>query len=453
MSINILYNKVSTLVQRDDFKKFVKTSWSLSWPMTIVVFFLFLMNITGVYISGAFGKEIQAAYGFVLQVYFITMVVAHALNVGTVSVISRLYSSKKHEECERSIFSTITFAFMCGIGFGVIGFIIIPIVIRFLSLPEAVKPLATPLFRIYILGLMFHYPFLISNGVLRATGRIKKSLVSSTTALLTIVILALSLSFKTKLGYLGIGIAHLIGISVGCLMNMYFLRDHLLPFKKFIFQNIKKEVSIGWPSGLTQISWQLANMVIYLIIGSMPMYGVETMAAFTAGLRFESLVFMPAFAFSLANAVVVGNLLGEDKQNDAFIGGLVTAGMGMFVVIIMSVLVVLNVHWVMPLFTHNEIVLKEAVNYVYIAMIAEPFLAWGMILTGALNGAGDTKNVLKMVAGSLWLVRVPIAYILAVKFSLGPTSLWWAMNVSLFVMAIVLTKRYFGKKWLYSLKV
>jgi hypothetical protein len=39
--------------------------------MTLIMFFEFLIGLTDVYIAGKVGKEIQAAYGFVIQLYFI----------------------------------------------------------------------------------------------------------------------------------------------------------------------------------------------------------------------------------------------------------------------------------------------------------------------------------------------------------------------------------------------
>ncbi len=37
-------------------------------------------------------------------------------------------------------------------------------------------------------------------------------------------------------------------------------------------------------------------------------------------------------------------------------------------------------------------VIEESITYIYISMISEPFMAWGMILSGGLNGAGDTRG-------------------------------------------------------------
>ena len=56
--------------------------------MTLIMFFEFVIGLTDVFVAGRVGKDIQAAYGFVIQFYFIFIVVANALTVGTVSVVS-----------------------------------------------------------------------------------------------------------------------------------------------------------------------------------------------------------------------------------------------------------------------------------------------------------------------------------------------------------------------------
>jgi Na+-driven multidrug efflux pump len=77
---------------------------------------------------------------------------------------------------------------------------------------------------------------------------------------------------------------------------------------------------IGWPIGLLQVLWQFASMVLFLILSTLPEQKIEILAALTTGLRIESAIYLPAFAFNLANAVVVGNLLGEKKEEEALRG-------------------------------------------------------------------------------------------------------------------------------------
>ena len=72
--------------------------------MSLIMLFESLIGLTDVYIAGKVGKEIQAAYGFVIQLYFIFIVVANALTVGTVSVVSRLFTAGKSRELAEAIF-------------------------------------------------------------------------------------------------------------------------------------------------------------------------------------------------------------------------------------------------------------------------------------------------------------------------------------------------------------
>jgi len=194
--------------------------------------------------------------------------------------------------------------------------------------------------------------------------------------------------------------------------------------------------------------WQASSMVLFLILSALPEHKVEILAALTTGLRVESVIFLPVFGFNMANAVIVGNLLGEKKQDDAFRSGFITAAIGVLIVTIMVMVVILNARWIASFLSSNETVVRESTKYIYISMISEPFMAWGIILGGGLNGAGDTRSVLIRVALSVWLVRIPLSYLFVVFFGLGPVWVWWSMNLSQFVQAFAMSKRYFNKEWL-----
>jgi Na+-driven multidrug efflux pump len=205
---------------------------------------------------------------------------------------------------------------------------------------------------------------------------------------------------------------------------------------------------IGWPIGLLQVLWQLSSMVLFLILSTLPEQRVEILAALTTGLRIESAIYLPAFAFNMANAVIVGNLLGEKKEEEALRSGVVTAAIGVAIVAVMAIAVVLNARWIASLLSGNEVVIHESTKYLYISMLSEPFMAWGIILGGGLNGAGDTRSVLISVALSIWLVRIPLSYVFVALFGFGAVSVWWSMNLSQIVQAFLISKRYFSKRWL-----
>ena len=163
--------------------------------------------------------------------------------------------------------------------------------------------------------------------------------------------------------------------------------------------------------------------MIYLILGILPRNSIETLAAFAAGLRIESIIFLPAIAFNIANAVIVGNLLGENKKEDAFRAGIITAIMGVAMVSGLTLIVVLGAKWIAPALSNNPVVITECIRYIYISMISEPFMAFWMILGGALSGAGDTRGIMFIVASCTWLIRIPLCYLWIVVFGFDAAGL------------------------------
>jgi multidrug resistance protein, MATE family len=436
------------LFARKDVKSFASQSWAQCWPMTLIMFFDFLVGITDIYIAGRIGKEVQATYGFVVQLYFVFIIIGNALTVGTVAVVSQLFASDRKEGLAEAIYSTMASAVGAGIFFGLAGIFFTPLLIGFLNIPRELKPMATELARIYAGGLLFTYILINSNGILRACRQVKTSLKTMALVCLINVCLNFFLVFLTPFGYRGIALATATSVCVGAMVNLWHVKAMASGERHFSLPVVGRIVSIGWPSGLLQILWQMSAMAIYLILSALPEHKVEILAALSAGLRIESAIYLPAFAFNMANAVIVGNLLGEGKRRQAFESGIVTAVMGVVAVSVLTIAVILNARWIVALLSDNPIVIGESIKYIYISMLSEPFMAWGIILGGGLNGAGDTKAVMVRVALSVWLVRIPLCYLFVAGLGFGPLSVWWVMNLSQLVMALLMTKRYFGSKWL-----
>ncbi|HEX9972775.1 MAG TPA: MATE family efflux transporter [bacterium] len=440
--------QIQTLFKREDIRSFISRSWAISWPMTLIMFFEFLISLADVFIAGKISKEVQAAYGFVTQIYFIFTVIGNALTIGTVSVISRLCQEVDEQSYSRAVFSTVITTSLAGLALGVAGIFLTPMIFNFLSIPDVLKELGRPLAAIYAGGLIFHYILINTNGILRACKGIKKSLRTMAVVCVTNVGLNFFFVFYTPLGFKGIAFSTAVSVGIGSLWNLWLIKDFLIQTKKVAFDVIKKVTSIGWPSGLLQIIWQTASMVLFLILSALPENNIEIVAAFTNGLRIEAAIFLPAFAFNMSNAVVVGNLLGEKKANDAYKAGIITAAIGVVVVTILTIMMLFNARIIASILSKNGIVINETAKYLSICLISEPIMAWGVILSGGLNGAGDTKSVMIRVALSVWLVRIPLCYIFGVLLEFGAVAIWWSMNASLLVQAILISRRYFRKKWL-----
>ncbi|MGD0919790.1 MAG: MATE family efflux transporter [Thermodesulfobacteriota bacterium] len=443
--------RISRLLESGDLRSYISRSWSVSWPMTVIMFFEFLIGLTDVYIAGRVSKEIQATYGFVIQLYFILIVIANALTVGTVSVVSRLHTSGDKNELSKSIFSSLIAAVIAGMFLAGSGFLFSPQIIHVLTIPHQLKQYCLPLVEIYAMGLLFHYLLINCNGILRSCQRVKDSLRTQALVCLLNIGLNFLLVFHTPLGFRGIAAATAVSVFIGSMVNLWKVRSLVTGERRFSLEPLRRMITIGWPIGMLQVLWQFSSMVLFLILSALPEHRVEILAALTTGLRIESVIYLPVFGLNMANAVIVGNLLGEKRKEDAFRSGFITAAIGVVIVTIMVIAVILNARWIASFLSNNEIVVRESMKYIYISMISEPFMAWGIVLGGGLNGAGDTRSVMMRVALSVWLVRIPLSYIFVVFFGLGPVWVWWSMNLSQFLQAFLISRRYLKRGWLLNL--
>jgi Na+-driven multidrug efflux pump len=89
-----------------------------------------------------------------------------------------------------------------------------------------------------------------------------------------------------------------------------------------------------------------------------------------------------------------------------------------------------------------------ATSYLQINAIGEPFMAASSVLSGALQGAGDTKSTMWIALVSHWLFRLPIAWWLTQH--MGPTGTWIAMTASVILSTIAVAIRFQAGGWVHK---
>ncbi len=456
MTINQKSSFVKSIFTNPKYRDFLKEIWWLTWPMIVIMVFDFCMNMTDILIAGVLGKETQAAIGMANQTYYILTVVITAVTVGTIAVVSRVYAGyEKEKELASAVYTAVLFAAASSLAVTVIAVTAAPALISMLDIDPGVKAKTITFIRVYCIGLFFHLSVAHFNGILRACRMIRISMKVLVCVSVLNILLNIIFVFYTPLGYIGIPLSTALCWILAFFVLLVPVRRLMKGEKKFSKSVAKKIFGISWPSGIVSFSWQLSSMALFTIVGMLPVNSVETMAAMTAGLRIESMIYMPAFAFNMANAVLVGNLLGEKKPDDAFSMGLVTAVAGVSLIIVLTVIVITFAGPIANLLGAkgesgeiDPVVMSEIIRYLHIVMLSEPFMAANLMFSGALNGAGDTRPLMRYTLFSLWVVRMPVAYIFGIVLGFGAAAIWWSMNATFVCQSFLSGRRYLSKKWI-----
>jgi len=190
-------------------------------------------------------------------------------------------------------------------------------------------------------------------------------------------------------------------------------------------------LNIGWPAAIQNLLWSTASAGFRCILGALPAAQVNpAQAALTVSLAVESMAFMPGIAYSMAATPLVGQNLGAGKPDRAEHSAWVAVGQAVFIMSSVALVFFLAPEWLARKFTQERTVVPLIVSYLRIMAISEPFLALGMVLRGALQGAGDTRMPAAITVGTFWVVRLPLAYLLAIALHYGATGAWVAMSAT-----------------------
>jgi Na+-driven multidrug efflux pump len=209
---------------------------------------------------------------------------------------------------------------------------------------------------------------------------------------------------------------------------------------------MRRILRVGIPNLLESAggTW-LATFIVLLIVGRLE--GEGLVGAHMIAIRIESYSFQPGFAFGVAASTLVGQYLGlGDPKRAAKAIGLSWA----FAVALMGAVGLVFIITPTPLaliFTDNETLIEQIVPLVIICGTIQVFFATYLVISFSLKGAGDTKTAMKLTYLSVFLVRVPGAYILAFPLGLGLVGVWLALCADLTVKAVLFAGRYFHGGW------
>ena len=106
---------------------------------------------------------------------------------------------------------------------------------------------------------------------------------------------------------------------------------------------------------------------------------------------------------------MVGQNLGAERPQRAAKMAWSIAGVGVAVTTVLSLPIFIWAEGCASLLTTDGAVLAETARYLRLNMLSEPFMAMSSVLGGSFQGAGDTRTTMRVIATSMWLIRLPLA--------------------------------------------
>jgi putative MATE family efflux protein len=422
-----------------------------------MMFFHFTIGFVDVWVAGRLGRDVQACMGIITQALFFFLVVAMAFANGSVATISQSAGAGLVRRVQRYVGLGLEVGAVLGLVLFLGGLAARPVLFSLLQIPEGVEEVARYLFNVYLFILPAYYLYIISNAVFRARKQVMCPLYAMilVTTVNTLGDLGFGLGYfgLPKLGYKGLAWATFFSILMGTLFNLLVLwrsgalaRKSFAPWK-WVRCALPYLFKVAWPAGLMQLIWHSAYLFLFSITASLPEGEVVALAGMSAGIRVESLFFLPGFAFNFTAAILVGHYLGARQPKEAKAFGYRILGLAMIVVSVVTALAWMWLDEIALFVAPDPAVHAVAVNYLHYNLAALPFVVISMVLGGALSGAGATMYQMGVTGTSSWFIRLPLAWFLGHVFFRNAEGIWIAMFISMAIQSMAMLAVYQFAPW------
>ncbi|NVO19963.1 MAG: MATE family efflux transporter [Bacteroidetes bacterium] len=403
-------------------------------PMLIGNVFQQFYNIADSIIVGKFiGKEALAAVGASFPLIFMLISFVIGVAMGSTVIIAQYFGAKDMRNVKRAMDTLYIFMFFASLLITLIGIVFSKLIFKLINLPPDILPLAVTYFNVYVAGSIFFFGFNGTSAILRGLGDSKTPLYFLIISTVTNIILAILFVAVFKWGVTGAALATVISQGGAFITAVIYLNQYH-EVVKFSLKNMefdwgifKKSLQIGLPSGFQQTFVALGMLAVMRIVND---FGTNVIAAYSVAGRIDSLAGMPAMNFGVALSTFVGQNLGARKVERVKAGFRSTLYMSSALALFTTLVVVIFPRSLMSLFTTDPAVIEIASHYLVIVGTFYVFFSTMFVVGGVMRGAGDTLIPMFITLFSLWIIRIPMAWIFSKHF--GYQGIWWSIPVAWF---------------------
>lgn len=206
---------------------------------------------------------------------------------------------------------------------------------------------------------------------------------------------------------------------------------------------IKRAFHISVPMGLEHGAICGAQIAVTAIVAPL---GVIALAANTLAVTAESLCYMPGYGIGDAATTLVGQSYGAGRRDLVKRFSYISVGLGMTVMTVMGILLWIGAPYIMELMTPVAAIRDLGAEVLRIEAWAEPMFAASIVTYGVFVGVGHTVIPAIMNLGSIWVVRLPLAWMMVRDH--GLRGVWIAMCIELFFRGAIFLARLISGRWL-----
>lgn len=409
----------------------------LAVPMVLEMIMESLFAIVDVFWVSRLGRDAIAVVGLTESIMTLIYAVAIGISFAATAIVARRIGEKDPERAAQAAGQIIVIGITVSAGIGVVLAYFAEDVLRLMGADENVVQLGTQYARLMLGCNATVFLIFLINAIFRGAGdavlAMRTLWLANAINIVLDPLFIFGLGPIPEMGVTGAAVATNIGRGCGVLYQVWHLAGvngrirvrlhHLRP----VWDDIRAVMDTAW-HGIAQLLISTTSWVgLFKILA---MFGSAALAGYTIAFRIMMFALLPAWGLANAGATLVGQNLGAEKPDRAEQAIRIATRFNMMFLGAVGLLLVIVPAPIVGFFTQDTETLREGTRALWIVSLAFPLYAAGMCLEAAFNGAGDTRTPTKINFFCFWVLQVPLAWVLADVFGLGPDGVYIAVPVS-----------------------
>jgi len=426
----------------------------LAIPMVLEMVMESVFVLVDIFFVAKLGSDAVAAVGLTESVITTVYAIAVGLTMAITAMVARRIGEKDPDQAAHTAVQAIYIGIAISIPISVIGVFFSKDILHLMGGSDSLIQTGSGYTLILLASNVTIMLLFVINAVFRGAGDVILAMRSLWLANSINIVLDPCLIFGLgpfpELGVTGAAVATTIGRGLGVVFQLWILfRGH---------SRIKiqcKHLSLDIPiiSRLLRVS--LGGILQYLIgtaswiglVRIIALFGSSVIAGYTIAIRIISFTFLPSWGIANAASTLVGQNLGARNHERAEKAVWKIASINLIFLAGVSLILVLIPQILVQIFTDDGEIIPYAADCLFYIAICYPFLAYGLVLVQAFNGAGDTYTPTFINFFCYWLFQIPFAYFLAVQLDQEAKGVFIAIAAAESLIALVAILVFRRGKW------
>jgi len=253
------------------------------------------------------------------------------------------------------------------------------------------------------------------------------------------------------LGVKGVAIATSVSRFLAFVVMTLHIFNKYVKFRDFRFfreaplKEVKQVLSIGVPSALENMSYNLQQMTLAWIVLNYMSDVSYTTRIFVWQISWFVLLF--SLSVGQATQIMIGQLAGArdfEAADRTFIHNL---RVSLMVTIPLAILLLIFRFQLIQIYSVNPAIISLGAATLVIDALLEPGRSFTLVFLAGVKGAGDVIFPTVIGVIFMWLIGVGVSVLLGVKFGIGLPALWMGMALDEWIRGIIGYFRWKNGKW------